>query len=178
MFMTPLHLSAPQQTWLVILRTLVGWHFLYEGYTKLLHPAWSLAGTPLTPWSSAAYLKAATGPLTPLLHWMGNASWIGSFDVAIAVSLTAIGMSLMLGLFTQAGCRGALLLLMMFYLAAIPTGGVDTRSEGTYLFVNKNLVEACAVLVLLAFRTGTIAGIDRVWMRSRPSRVQAREAAA
>ena len=24
---------------LVLLRTLIGWHFLYEGYTKLLQPA-------------------------------------------------------------------------------------------------------------------------------------------
>ena len=84
--MASLHLSPLQQTSLVILRTLVGWHFLYEGYTKLLHPAWSLAGAPLPPWSSAAYLKAATGPLAPLFHWMGNVSWIGSLDLAIAVA--------------------------------------------------------------------------------------------
>ena len=31
---------------LVVLRTLVGWHFLYEGYTKLLHPAWGQDGAP------------------------------------------------------------------------------------------------------------------------------------
>ena len=39
-------LSPLQQVSLVILRTLVGWHFLYEGYTKLLHPAWSQGGAP------------------------------------------------------------------------------------------------------------------------------------
>ena len=176
--MTRSHLSALQQTSLVILRTFVGWHFLYEGYTKLLHPAWSLAGTPIPSWSSAAYLKAATGPLAPLFHWMGNASWIGSLDLSIAIALTAIGLSLMLGLFTQAGCGGALALLVAFYLAAVPTGGVDARAEGTYLFVNKTLVEACAVLVLGVFRTGSIAGIDRLWMRSRPARVPVHEAVA
>ncbi len=52
-----------QQTLLVVLRTLIGWHFLYEGYTKLLQPAWGRLGAPLAAWSSAAYLKAATGPL-------------------------------------------------------------------------------------------------------------------
>jgi len=172
------HLSALQQTSLVILRTLVGWHFLYEGYTKLLHPAWSPAGVPLPPWSSAAYLKAATGPLAPLFHWVGNESWIGSLDLAVAVGLTAVGVSLTLGLFTQSGCGGALALLVTFYLAAVPIGGVDVRAEGTYLIVNKNLVEACAVLVLLAFRTGSIAGIDRLWMRSRPATVPVQEAVA
>ena len=172
------HLSALQQASLVILRTLIGWHFLYEGYTKLLHPAWSLAGAPLAPWSSAAYLKAATGPLAPMFHWLGNASWIGSLDLAVAVGLTAVGVSLMLGLFTQSGCGIALALLATFYLAAIPIGGTDVRAEGTYLLVNKNLVEASAVLVLLAFRTGSIAGVDRLWMRSRPATLPMQEAVA
>src|SRR6188474_50496 len=136
--MTTPRLSPLQQVSLVILRTLVGWHFLYEGYTKLLHPAWSQAGAPLPSWSSAAYLKAATGPFAPLFHWMGSASWIGSLDLAMAVGLTAVGVSLMLGLFTQLGCGGALALLAGFYLAAVPTGGADVRAEGTYLLVNKN----------------------------------------
>ena len=44
--MTTPRLSPLQQVSLVILRPLVGWHFLYEGYTKLLHPAWSQAARP------------------------------------------------------------------------------------------------------------------------------------
>jgi thiosulfate dehydrogenase (quinone) large subunit len=172
------NLSPLQHTSLVLLRTLVGWHFLYEGYTKLLHPAWSLAGAPLSPWSSAAYLKAATGPLAPLFHWLAEVSWIGSLDLAVAVALTAVGVSLMLGLCTQSGCGAALVLLGSFYLASVPTGGIDARAEGTYLLVNKNLVEACAVIVLLAFRTGSIAGMDRLWWRSRRARLPGPEVLA
>ena len=174
--MTIIRLSALQQTTLVVLRTLIGWHFLYEGYTKLLNPAWGLHGAPLQPWSSAAFLKSATGPLAPLFHWMGNAPWVGSLDLAVAIALTAVGISLMLGLFTQVGCGGALVLLASFYLAAIPVGGLDARAEGTYLVVNKNLIEASAVAVLLAFRTGAIAGLDRLWMRSKPATVSMQEA--
>ena len=166
---TTTSLPAYQQAALVLLRTLIGWHFLYEGYTKLLHPAWSQAGAPLPPWSSAAFLKAATGPLAGVFHWMGNASWIGSLDLVIAAGLTAVGLSLILGLFTQAGCAGALALLASFYLAAIPTGGIDARAEGTYLIVNKNLIEACAVVVLFAFRTGAMAGLDRLRVRAQPA---------
>ena len=173
--MTTRRLAPLQQVSLVTLRTLVGWHFLYEGYTKLVHPAWSQGGTPIPPWSSSAYLKAATGPLAPLFHWMGDASWIGSLDLAVALGLTAVGLSLMLGLFTQLGCGGALALLATFYLAAGPTGGADVRAEGTSLLVNKNLVEACAVLVLLAFRTGSIAGVDLLRLRSRPVAVPVQE---
>jgi len=165
-----------QQTLLVVLRTLIGWHFLYEGYTKLLHPAWSQTGAPLSAWSSAGYLKAATGPLAPLFHWIGSSSWIGGFDLAVAIALTVVGLSLMLGWFTQVGCSGALALLALFYLSAIPTGELDVRSEGTYLLVNKNLIEACAVAVLLTFRTGLIAGLDRLWTISPGQRVTAQEA--
>jgi hypothetical protein len=36
----------------------------------------------------------------------------------------------------------------------------EPRAEGTYLIVNKNLIEAVAVGVLMTFRTGRIAGLD------------------
>jgi thiosulfate dehydrogenase [quinone] large subunit len=174
--MSSKYLSNVQQTMLVVLRILIGWQFLYEGYTKLLHPAWGQNGAPLPSWSAAAYLKAATGPIAPLFQWMGNASWIGSLDLVVIVALTGIGISLMLGLFTQVGCGGALALLLAFYIAAVPTGSRDVRAEGTNLLVNKNLIEASAVGVLLAFRTGRIAGIDRLWGRSSSERVSVHEA--
>ena len=85
----------------------------------------------------------------------------------IALALVAVGLSLMLGLFTQTGCVGALALLSLFYVSSIPVGLPEARAEGTYLFVNKNLIEAAAVLVLLSFRTGRIAGLDGLW---RPRR--------
>jgi thiosulfate dehydrogenase (quinone) large subunit len=167
-------MTSLQQLTLVLLRTLIGWHFFYEGYTKLLQPAWNRAGAPVAAWSSAGYLKAATGPLADSFHALGSASWIGTLDLAIASALVAIGLSLLLGLFTQAGCLGAAGLLAMFYLSAIPMGLPEPRSEGTYLFVNKNLIEAAAVLVLFSFRTGRIAGLDRL----RMSRLQPERAAA
>jgi thiosulfate dehydrogenase (quinone) large subunit len=156
-------MSSTQRVVLIVLRTLIGWHFLYEGYTKLLFPGWGRTGAPLARWSSAAYLKSATGPLADMFHAMGNASWIGTLDVVVAVALVAVGLSLMLGFFTQTGCAGALGLLAMFYLSAIPVGLPEARAEGTYLIVNKNLIEAAAVLVIFTFRTGRIAGLDRWW---------------
>jgi thiosulfate dehydrogenase [quinone] large subunit len=172
-----LQLLGSQQTALVLLRTLIGWHFLYEGYTKLLQPAWGRAGAPLSAWSSAGYLKAATGPFAEAFHALGNTSWIGNLDVAIAIALVAVGLSLMLGFFTQAGCAGAVGLLAMFYLSAMPTGLPEARAEGTYLFVNKNLIEAAAVVVLFTFRTGRIAGLDRLW-RTRTRVARMKEATA
>jgi thiosulfate dehydrogenase [quinone] large subunit len=167
-------MTSFQQLTLILLRTLIGWHFLYEGYTKLLQPAWNRAGAPVTAWSSAGYLKAATGPFADWFHALGNASWIGSLDLGIAAALVAIGLSLLLGLFTQLGCIGAFGLLAMFYVSAMPMGLPEPRSEGTYLFVNKNLIEAAAVMVLYSCRTGQIAGLDRL----RVPRLQPQRAAA
>jgi thiosulfate dehydrogenase [quinone] large subunit len=97
------------------------------------------------------------------------------FDVLIAVGLLLTGLSLMLGLFTQIGAFSALVLLALFYALYIPTYGVIVRgAEGNYLYVNKNLVEAAAVLVLLVFRTGRIAGLDLLLARRRL--LKAREA--
>ncbi len=150
-----------QHVALVLLRTLVGWQFLYEGYYKLMVPGWSRQAQRLPAWSSSGYLAGATGPLASVFHVLASPPTIVWIDRLVPIALTAVGLSLILGLFTQAGAWGALAFLTTFYVSAIPTRGVpEPFAEGTYLLVNKNLVEAAAVLVLIAFQTGAIAGLD------------------
>lgn len=162
-------MTAAQQVLLVVLRTLIGWHMLYEGYVKLLRPAWGPDGAPLAAWSSAGYLRGATGPLAGVFHALAESAWIGTIDTAVAVALVIVGLSLVLGLLTQVGCSGAMLLLALFYVTAIPTSGVqEPRLEGAYLFVNKTLIELAAVAVVFVFHTGRIAGLDRWWVATRP----------
>jgi thiosulfate dehydrogenase [quinone] large subunit len=170
------HLSPLQQLTLVALRTLVGWHFLYEGYVKLLYPAWGRDGHPLQAWSSAGYLRSATGPLAGVFHSLGDAAWIGRLDLVIAVVLLALGASLVLGLLTQLGCAGAMAMLTIFYVSAIPLGLPEPRAEGSYLIVNKNLIELASVAVLFVFRTGRIAGFDAWSTRARIVATAAKEA--
>jgi thiosulfate dehydrogenase [quinone] large subunit len=159
--MTPDGLSRLQQVGLIVLRTLVGWHFLYEGYYKAIAPAWSRDGSPLGRWSSAGYLRTATGPFESIFHRLADAAWLDKVDLLIVAGLLLVGLSLLLGLFTQAGCVGAILLLALFYFSYMPIQGVaQAGAEGAYLIVNKNLIEAAAVLVLWSFRTGRIAGLD------------------
>lgn len=159
--LSPLHRSA-----LVLLRTLIGWHFLYEGYYKLMLPGWTRDGQPVDAWSAAGYLKSASGPLAGAFRSLAESGATAWIDVLVPIGLLLVGLSLVLGLLTQAGCWGALGFLTLFYLSAVPTRGVpQPGNEGTYLLVNKNLVEWAAVLVLLAFRTGTIAGLDVLWAR-------------
>jgi thiosulfate dehydrogenase (quinone) large subunit len=164
-------LSRTQKLALLVLRTFIGWHFLYEGYFKLLLPAWAADGTHLDAWSSAGYLDGATGPLGKLLRAAFDAGWGHAIDVAVIAALVGIGLSLMLGLFTQAGCSGALTMLAMFYLTAIPIDGAPHPGmEGDYLIINKNLIEWVAVALILMFRTGQIAGLDLLWATWRENR--------
>jgi thiosulfate dehydrogenase [quinone] large subunit len=163
-------LSSFQRFTLVALRMLIGWHFLYEGFYKLMLPGWSRAGQPLAAWSAAGYLKAASGPLAPVLHAMAQSTrMMSAVDVIVPLGLLLVGLSLIAGLFTQAGCTGAALLLLIFYLSAIPTTGLpQPNTEGSYLLVNKNLIELAAVLVIASFRTGQIAGLDILRSGRRP----------
>jgi thiosulfate dehydrogenase [quinone] large subunit len=154
-------LPAVPQVALIVLRTLIGWHFLYEGYYKFRLPGWSADGAQLIAWTAAGYLKAASGPLAWLFQRVMDAGWTGWLDWSVKISLVLIGLSLMLGLFTRAGCWGALLMLSLFYLLMVPLNGTQQPgSEGAYLIINKTLIEAAAVGVLLAFNTGAIAGLD------------------
>ena len=84
-----------------------------------------------------------------------------AIDLIVPAGLLLVGLSLMLGLFTQLGCLGAIGFLAMFYLSQPPLSGMpQAGAEGAYLFVNKNLIELAAVSALFAFRTGRIAGLD------------------
>jgi thiosulfate dehydrogenase [quinone] large subunit len=152
---------------LVLLRTLIGWHFLYEGYYKLVIPGWTRAGAPLSSWSASGYLKAATGPFAGVFHALGQSAAGGWVDHLVPVGLLLVGLSLLLGLFTQVGLWGALTFLTLFYVSAIPIDGVPRPgNEGTYLLVNKTLIEWSAVLALIACRTDRLAGLDLLRRRS------------
>lgn len=173
--MTMTFLNVSQWFTLILLRTLIGWHFLYEGLYKLLLPGWTRAGEPVRNWSAAGYLAGTGGPFAEWFHALAQPPAIGWIDMLVPMALVAVGVSLMLGLFTQLGCLGAALFLGLFYVSAPPLAGVpQPGAEGAYLVVNKNLIELAAVLTVAAFRTGRLAGVD-VWLRGRRA---ARDASA
>jgi thiosulfate dehydrogenase [quinone] large subunit len=92
---------------------------------------------------------------------MMNAGLTPWIDRTVKIALLLIGLSLILGLFTRVGAWAALFFLSLFYLLYVPIVGVpQPHLEGTYLIVNKTLIEAAAVGVLITFNTGKIAGLD------------------
>jgi thiosulfate dehydrogenase [quinone] large subunit len=146
------------------LRVLVGWHFLYEGLTKLTAPSWTAAG----------YLKQAKGPLGEQFRALATRpDLLSNADLITMWGLTIIGVCLMLGLFTRLASLAGIGFILLFYLAAPPFVGYSYSipSEGSYLIVNKNLVEVGALAVIMLTGSGHFAGLDRIvhgLIRRRP----------
>ena len=84
--------------------------------------------------------------------------------------LVLIGAALLLGFMSRLAAFFGAVLLLLFYLANPPLLGLESAvpTEGSYLFVNKVLIEMVAMLVLLAFPTSHLIGLDRlkIWERS------------
>jgi thiosulfate dehydrogenase (quinone) large subunit len=140
---------------ITVMRVLVGWHFLYEGLTKLTAPSWTAAG----------YLKQARGPLGDAFRSLATRpDLLANSDLITMWGLTIVGACLILGLFTRLASLAGIGFILLFYLAAPPLIGYfyAIPSEGSYLIVNKNLVELAALVVILLTGSGRFAGLDRI----------------
>jgi len=138
---------------LALLRIIIGWHFLYEGLVKLLNPAWT----------ARPFLENSRWIFGDLFRWMSSGDtsmWI--IDTANAWGLTLIGLALILGLFTRLASWSGVTLLLMYYLAYPPFGvfSYGVPSEGSYLIVNKNLIELVALIMLDLTKSGQFFGLD------------------
>lgn len=140
---------------ITVLRVIVGWHFLYEGLSKLTAVSWSSAG----------YLKQARGPFAGLFRGIaGDPNMLANADLVTMWGLTAVGLLLILGLFTRLASLAGIGFLLLFYFANPPFVGYfySIPAEGSYLIVNKNLVELCALIVIMVTGSGRFAGLDRI----------------
>jgi len=152
-----MEISKWQTGLLVALRFLIGWHLLYEGISKLIHPEWS----------SIAFLAES--------KWIfaGLASWITSSQGVLEVvdflntwGLIAIGLGLILGLFTRTAAIAGTVLLGLYYLFNPPFIGMGSSLplEGNYLIVNKNLIEAVMLLLIAVSPASRLFGLDTLFI--------------
>ncbi len=146
-------LSTFQLTTLVLLRILIGWHMLYEGLAKLLMPNWT----------SASFLKESQWILSGFSNWiLSNDGVLQVVDFMNTWGLIAIGLGLIVGLFTRLAAYAGAFLLLIYYMNNPPLIGLEYSlpSEGNYLIVSKTLIEAAALLFLGSFPTGKFFGLD------------------
>ena len=147
--------SGSQLIGLVILRILIGWHFLYEGISKLVNPYWS----------SAAYLLDSKWIFSLLAERIvANPTLLEFTDSVNMWGLTIVGLSLLLGFMSRYGAIAGLVFILLYYIFAPPFIGLEYSKpgEGSYIIVNKNLIEACALYVLYLFPTSQLIGLDRL----------------
>lgn len=150
-----------QLTAIVVLRVLIGWHFLYEGIAKLLNPYWTSAG----------FLMDSQGVFSGLFKALAsNTTILKVVDFLNIWGLIAIGVGLILGVLTRAATISGMVLLALYYLCNPPFIGYtySLPSEGSYLLVNKVMIELAALGVLAFFPSGKAIGLDRlIWHRKR-----------
>ena len=161
-------LTPFQLTTLVLLRVLMGWHLLYEGIAKLLIPNWT----------SASFLNESQWILSGFSNWIiSNDGVLQVVDFMNTWGLIAIGLGLMLGLFTRLSAFAGAFLLFIYYLNNPPLMGLEYSlpSEGNYLIVSKTLIEAIALLVLAGFPSGSVFGLDIIVSRFIKSKKQKEE---
>ncbi|MDP3443752.1 MAG: DoxX family membrane protein [Ignavibacteria bacterium] len=138
---------------LVALRFLIGWHLLYEGVSKFLTPNWTSVG----------FLKESKWILSGFSIWIiSNKSVLNMVDFLNTWGLIAIGLGLILGLFTRLAAISGAILLLVYYVMNPPLIGLEysVPVEGNYLIVSKTLIEAVALFALAIFPSSSIVGLD------------------
>ncbi len=141
-----------------IIRIAVGWHFLYEGISKIFSPGWS----------SAPFLAGSRWIFAPVFQWMSESSAITSVvDFLNIWGLVLIGLALILGAFTRVASGAGALMLLFYFVAYPPVPGytISVPVEGSYLWINKTLIEFFVLVAFIFIASVSHFGIDRLIRR-------------
>jgi len=125
---------------LTLLRMAVGWHFLYEGISKLI----------IQDWSSYSYLSSSIGPFSGFYHWLASSEGILKVvDILNIYGLILIGVALFIGFFSRIAALFGTLLLTLYYFAYPPFGeSLYSIGDGHLFIVDKIFVEALLLLYI------------------------------
>ena len=153
--------TKAQMTWLMMLRLFIGWHFMYEGLVKIMNPKWT----------SLPYLLDSKGPaasffikLTQDDSMMTTINFLNEWDLFL------IGLGLTLGCLYRLSSVGGMILLAMYTLSHPSFVGASYMMpfEGSYLWIDKNLVEFAALGLMCVFPTSHRIVIEGVLGRVCP----------
>src|SRR5690606_26839655 len=89
---------------ITLFRVAIGWHFFYEGITKLI------SGN----WTSTGFLAKATGPFAGFYHSLAaSESAMNIIDPLNMAALILIGLGLFLGVFIRLSAISGVFLLLL-----------------------------------------------------------------
>ncbi len=129
---------------LVVIRLVIGYHFLYEGIDKLISHNWS----------SAPFLLQSNWIFSGFFHFLaGNQTILSIVDFMNIWGQILIGVALIIGLFSRIAAIFGAIMLLSYYIAIPPF-------VESFTFIDKNLFELFLFLVTILFPTSKIIGID------------------
>ena len=153
-------------TWfLTITRIAIGWQFLYEGISKIL----------ISGWSSSPYLAGSRWIFAPLFHWMAGSQGITAFvDFLNIWGMIFVGLGLILGLFSRLAGAGGAIMLLFYFIAYPPIPGYTfgVPAEGSYLWINRNLIEFFVLVTFSLLSAESQFGLDRLYKRLKEEKVR------
>lgn len=153
--------TKAQLTWLMMLRLFIGWHFMYEGMVKIMNPKWT----------SLPYLLDSKGFASSFfIELTQDNDLMTLINFANEWTLLLIGLGLTLGCLSRLSSVGGMILLAMYTLSHPSFVGADYMMpfEGSYLWIDKNLVELAGLGVLWVFPTSKEIGFDRILAKVCP----------
>jgi uncharacterized membrane protein YphA (DoxX/SURF4 family) len=144
-----------QQLLITILRIAIGWHFLYEGISKIVQGNWSSSG----------YLMNTSGFFSGFYHFLaGSPVLLRITDFLNMYGLVVIGLALFLGFFCRLASLAGAVLLILYYFAYPPFGNPMLNPADGHLFiVDKIFLEATALLFIFIYRENGF-GLD-AWIK-------------
>ena len=129
---------------LVVIRLVIGYHFLYEGIDKLISHNWS----------SAPFLLQSNWIFSGFFHFLaGNQTILSIVDFMNIWGQILIGVALIIGFFSRIAAIFGAIMLLSYYIAIPPF-------VESFTFIDKNLFELFLFLVTILFPTSKIIGID------------------
>lgn len=147
--------SLTQLIVLIILRVVIGYHFLYEGVDKLFQETWT----------SAPFLLQANWIFKESFHEIANNQTLLQISDLLNIwGQILIGISLIIGMYSRISVYFGILLLLLYYIAVPPF-------LQNQLFIDKNLIELFCFIVLAIFPTSQFLGVDYLLKKKRVTNV-------
>jgi uncharacterized membrane protein YphA (DoxX/SURF4 family) len=157
---------------ITLLRVAIGWHFLYEGVSKIAQGNWTASG----------FLLHTSGTFSGFYHFLADSPLLLKLtDLLNMYGLVLIGLALFIGLLSRFAALAGALLLTMYYFAYPPFGNpLLSTAEGHLFIVDRLFIEAAALLFLFFYREAGFSVDDFIksYRENRKSPVAATESSS